>query len=153
MTSPVPAVDPADFTDEAIAKLAPVCNECGTDTERRVVLVRGSAVYARRADLHDLWFWRCSCGAYCGTHIGTLKSKGTPAGFATREARKRAHAAFDPLWKRKATEAGIKLPHARAKGYKWLAAQLEIEPAKCLIGEMTEHDADRVTALCSRYRR
>lgn len=150
LVSDVPNVDPADFTDEALRKLAPVCAECGPGTY--VALVASSRIYPSREDLWGKYLWQCACRAYVGIHEGTLKAKGTPAGRATREARMRAHAAFDPLWEKKVRETGITKGKARGLGYKWLAAQLGIDVKECHIGMMSAHDADRVAKLCSRYR-
>lgn len=149
--SDVPAVDPADFTPEAIAKLAPECGTCGP--RDGIKLVRGSAVYGRRPDLHDKWFWWCPCGNYCGTHAGTLKALGKPANAETRAARSAAHEAFDPMWRRKMERDGVTVHKARGAGYKWLAAQMGIDRKDCHIGAMSLHDARRVVDICSRYRR
>lgn len=44
--------------------------------------------------------WRCmTCDAFVGCHRGTTKPLGTPANAELRQARQRAHGAFDPIWK------------------------------------------------------
>jgi hypothetical protein len=44
--------------------------------------------------------WLCKpCDAYVGCHNNTKEPLGTIANKETREARKRAHEAFDPMWK------------------------------------------------------
>ncbi|WP_267396173.1 MULTISPECIES: zinc-finger-containing protein [unclassified Sphingomonas] len=141
------AVDPRDFTPEALASIAPACADC---SDGQVTMVGGSAVYPHRPDLADKWLWRCSCGAYCGVHPGTLKALGSPAGPVTRRARSAAHAAFDPLWEKRQRLSGLSKGHARGKGYKWLAAQLGVEPKNCHIGMMDAATARRVVEICRR---
>lgn len=108
------------------------CLECGKEAR----LVDGKRIYPHRPDLYAKSFYLCECGAYCGCHPGTTSALGSPCGPATRKARSAAHAAFDPLWKRKTM--------SRHLAYKWLAEQLGIDPADCHIGMMTEATARRV---------
>ncbi|WP_333838779.1 zinc-finger-containing protein [Novosphingobium sp.] len=138
-------VDPADFTPEALAKIAPACGE-GCEPGG-VALASGAVVYPHRPDLAGKWLWRCRCGAYCGTHPN-LFAVGTPAGAATRRAREEAHAAFDPLWRRRAEISGLKPNVARGRGYKWLAQQLGITTKECHIGLMNAAMANRVGEIC-----
>lgn len=72
----------------------------------------------------------------------------SPADLETRRARQDAHAAFDPLWRRKMAKEGISKTKARGRGYKWLAAQIGMDPKHCHIGEMTAADAMRVVEVC-----
>lgn len=137
-------IDPGDFSPEALAKIAPACIECG----RVAKMVGGDVVYPHRPDLSGKWFWRCECGAYCGVHMGTLKALGSPAGPETRKARSEAHAVFDPMWQKRQCLSGLSKHHARGKGYKWLAAQLGIEPKDCHIGMMDAATARRVVEIC-----
>lgn len=139
------AVDPGDFTAEAIDAIAPACGECGTRTH----IATGREIYPHRPDLWEgRHYWRCSCGAYCGVHRGTLKPLGKPAGKETRTARLAAHAAFDPLWQKRERISGITRKQARGRGYKWLAAQLGIDRKACHIGEMDAATARRVVEIC-----
>lgn len=59
-------------------------------------------------------------------HDGTDVAKGTPANKALREARKKAHAAFDPIWKTNQMK--------RRDAYQWLASTLGIPVQECHIG-------------------
>lgn len=148
-------IDPGDFTPEALKAIAPRCSACEAGA---VTLVGVQTIYPNRRDLWQRedgstpWYWRCECGAYCGAHRDTLKPFGTPADAATRQARMDAHAAFDPLWRRKMRKEGLSATKARGKGYKWLAAQLGMEPKFCHIGEMTAADARRVVDVCRNWR-
>ncbi|PTR08651.1 MULTISPECIES: zinc-finger-containing protein [unclassified Novosphingobium] len=140
-------VDPRDFTAKALAKIAPACGEgCAPGS---VSLVSGAEIYRHRPDLAGKWLWQCRCGAYCGTHPN-LSAVGTPAGAATRRAREDAHAAFDPLWRRRAEISGLTPKTARGRGYRWLAQQLGISTKECHIGMMDEATAKRVVEICRR---
>lgn len=119
------------------------CGECGKIAE----LVDGEAVYPHRPDLKAKNFYRCNCGAQVGCHPDTLEPLGPPAGAATRKARSRAHAHFDPLYK----EVGRLKPEGgnpRKRGYKWLSGKLGIPFDQCHIGMMSEAVADQVVKIC-----
>lgn len=121
--------------------LAPTCIECSPP--RVATLIGGAEIYPHRPDLHALWFWRCECGARVGCHKGTRKPLGSPAGPATQAARRAAHAAFDPLWKRKAELDMIAYSEARGAAYRWLGEQLGLAAEDCHIGMMDEATARR----------
>jgi hypothetical protein len=127
-------------------KLARVdCGECG----KPAGLVSGELIYPHRPDLHAKSFWRCcSCLAYVGCHDGTYRPKGSPCGPETRAAWIAAHAAFDPLWRRKMARDGVPQHEARGAGYRWLAEQLGVDPADCHIGMMDVVTARRVVEVC-----
>lgn len=117
----------------------PECGECG----QSAVLVGGDVIYPRRPDLAHKKFWLCVADdAYVGCHEGTIVPLGRPAGRATREARKRAHDAFDPLWKKpdRRTEA----PMSRHRAYEMLALQLGLTRDTCHIGMMDVEMCKRV---------
>lgn len=123
---------------------APICPYC----QQASVLVDGSAMYPHRPDLSDKWFYRCDpCKAWVGCHPNTKTPLGRLANAELRKAKSAAHAAFDPLWKRKTPRKG-----ARSNGYAWLAQQLGIAPADCHIGMMDVDMCKRVVAVCQPYR-
>jgi hypothetical protein len=126
---------------------AVLCGECGATA----ILVTGADVYPHRPDLHALQIWRCACGATVGCHAGSTKPKGTPASAETRRARIAAHAAFDPLWRRKMAKEGVSQKRARGSAYKWLADQLGIEWNDCHIGLFDAATAQRVVTICAPY--
>lgn len=122
-----------------------------------VELVDGKVIYPHRSDLWtsdgvERWWWRCDCGAYVGTHKGTINPLGTPCGDATRKARIAAHAAFDPLWRKRMALSDLTQAKARGRGYKWLAAQLGIKAKDCHIGMMNAEMARRVVDICAAAR-
>jgi len=70
------------------------CPYCGCCAK----LMDSSIIYGRSYGM----LWAClPCNAYVGCHSNspTHKPKGTLANAELREARKRVHAVFDPLWK------------------------------------------------------
>ena len=72
------------------------CPNCGAKAELR----DSSVVYKGR---NFGLVYVCSnfpkCDSYVGVHKGTNRPKGTLADRNTRDARMRAHAAFDQIWK------------------------------------------------------
>lgn len=142
-------VDPADFTPEALAGIAPICGEgCQPGS---VTLSSAAELYPHRPDLAGNWRWRCSCGAHCGTHPN-LTPVGSPASAETRKARMAAHELFDPLWRRRMEISGISQKAARGRAYKWLAEQMGIDRKHCHIGMMNAEQARRVVAICAAIR-
>ena len=129
---------------EALEVTCPYC-------ERHAQMVTGDQIYGE-GRFTERFFYLCPpCMAYVGTHKGTNQPLGALADARTREARKCAHAAFDPLWKRKMLKDNVNKFIARSSGYKWLAKALEIEPESCHIGMMTEEQCNRVVEICSKY--
>ena len=89
-------------------KLKVPCPYCGDEAK----LKDSSIVYGKSYGK----IWICEpCNAYVGVHKNspTFKPLGTLADAPTREWRKKAHAAFDPLWK------GGKM--TRDEAYQWLS--------------------------------
>lgn len=107
--------------------------------EQPAALVTGAVIYPHRPDLHGLRFWQCApCDAFVGCHKNGdgMTPLGTPANKETREARKRAHAAFDPIWRDGST--------SRKKAYNWLASTLGYQQGKCHISWMNAEECNRV---------
>lgn len=112
------------------------CPYCGKAAE----LVTGEVIYPHREDLAHLKFWAClPCDAYVGTHKNSEEAKplGTLANKATRTARMRAHAAFDPIWKNGHM--------SRSNAYEIMAMALGYELSDCHISMMDEDEANNVT--------
>lgn len=126
---------------------AVLCQECG----QAAGMVDGRAIYPHRPDLFAKMFWRCDCGAYVGCHPGTIIALGTPCGPETRAARNAAHAALDPLWRRKIQRDGVPRHEARGAAYAWLADQLSMRPEDCHIAMMDQATARRVVEVCAPY--
>lgn len=110
-----------------------VCPYCDKPAE----LVFGSAIYPHRPDLFKKKFYLCKpCDAYVGCHPDTAKPLGRLANAELRIFKRKAHAAFDPIWKRG--------DMSRTKAYKWLSEKLNIAPQNCHIG-MFDVDLCRAT--------
>lgn len=128
------------YAGRPTSSVAPICPYCNKFS----VPATGEEVYPHRADLfHKLFFVCRPCGARVGRHKDG-KALGTLANEATREARMRAHQAFDPLWK----DGNL----SRSAAYAWLAKALGVSPKDCHIGQMDVATADKVSALSLKRR-
>lgn len=130
----------------------PTCPYC----QRAAVFMQdSSSLYATGKDWGPMW----AClnpaheRAWVGCHPRTTKPLGRLADKALRQAKLRAHAAFDPLWKTKMERDALGQNEARRAGYAWLAKQLGINPADCHVGMFDVATCDRVVALCEPYAR
>lgn len=112
---------------------APICPYCG----RKAILENDSAIYGRS---YGKQLWLCRnfprCDAYVGCHVGTDVPLGRMANKELREAKKKAHAAFDSLWRTGKM--------SRAIAYKWLAEKMGMLLAECHIGMFDVEDCERV---------
>lgn len=129
---------------------APICPYCDNPSR----LVGGVSVYRHRKDLALKQFWLCeNCDAWVGCHDGTIKPLGRLANKELRDAKQRAHAAFDPLWQAKIRRDRVPKKVARGAGYKWLAGQLGIDREHCHIGMFDVPTCRRVVDICASVRR
>lgn len=131
---------------------APICPYCGKES----VLVSGKIVYPHHRDLAGLSFWQCApCDAYVGCHRegvwtiidgekitsdGTLPL-GRLANAELREAKQKAHYAFDPIWKRNADIT-------RHEAYTWLRIALGLSRQDGHIGEFDIEQCNAVVKAC-----
>ena len=107
------------------------------------------------------------CYAWVGCHKGTTNALGRPATKDIREARKLAHAAFDPIWTEiwkdlnagMAEKAGKSVPAFYGKGkarkaiYQWLADEMGIPVDECHISWFDVPDCKRVIEICRKSHR
>jgi hypothetical protein len=86
--------------------------------------------------------WLCSpCDAYVGVHKGGKnKPLGRLANAALREWKKKAHAAFDPIWK-----SNLK---SRKEAYSWLSQALKIPRIYTHIGMFGVDTCKKVVEIC-----
>ncbi|HEY0684693.1 MAG TPA: zinc-finger-containing protein [Steroidobacter sp.] len=100
--------------------------------------------------------WECphaGCDSYVGCHPDG-SPKGTLANRALRNARKAAHASFDPLWQDWA-QAYPDMPHVsgrirqlmRRRAYEWLAEQLQLPFDQTHIAMFDHEQCARVVAV------
>lgn len=120
------------------------CPYCGGSAQ----FVRNSAEFYHGRDFGPLYVCR-PCDARVGCHPGTEKPLGRLANAELRAAKMRAHAAFDPLWKRKAALGKNRYQRkaARSLGYRWLAGQLGIDHKECHIGMFDVETCNRVVEV------
>lgn len=119
-------------------------------------VVGGDTIYPHRPDLAHKKFHLCEpCNAYVGCHeagsYSYVKGKrvvsdgtlplGRLANQSLREAKQRAHAAFDPLWK-----SGDR---TRKQAYGWLAIRMGLSVDDTHIGMLDEDQCDLVVAFCN----
>ena len=96
------------------------CPYCGEEAE----YLSSKAFYGR--DYGSNIYLCRDCDAYVGTHKGSSKALGTMATYELRELRKKAHAAFDPLWKI--------MEMSRRQAYKWLQEVMGLSAEEAHIG-------------------
>jgi hypothetical protein len=110
----------------------------------RAYLRPASAVHGENARTEYLYV--CSrypaCDSYVGVHQKSRKPLGTLADGDLRNARIRAHRAFDRLWK-----SGLM---KKWQAYKWLQAALGLNSGQAHIGQFSAYMCDRVIALSDR---
>ena len=116
-----------------------VCPYCGNKSN----LVSGNDIYPHRLDLGKLNFYMCKpCDAYVGTHKGTIIPLGRLANKELRAWKRKAHDAFDPIWKSK--------DMGRRQAYYWLADKLDIPKNDCHIGDFDTDTCRKVVDICSK---
>ena len=98
-----------------------VCTFCNGP----VSYVENKVVYGKNYGNNPMIYHCDDCGAFVGTHPGTNIPLGTLADGETREARKRAHSAFDHIWKNSRGKV------TRGAAYRWLAGMLKIPRHAC----------------------
>lgn len=116
----------------------PICPYC----HRAADLVSSAEIYGGR-DFGPVWCCK-PCDAWVGCHKGGTKPKGRLADKALRDAKIRAHAAFDPIWK-----SG---EMARGDAYGWLAEHMGVDKRDCHIGMFDLDQCSRVVMVCDWWR-
>lgn len=115
------------------------CPHCGS----AVKIVRNDEIYNGQSFGEWPWAYKCDgnfCDAYVGMHPFTDIPLGTLATHAMRDARKRAKAAFNPIWQ----DGGM----TRSEAYAWLAKQLDIANVEeCHIGWFDVDMCNRVVQV------
>ena len=124
-----------------------ICDYCQGEAE----LVDSSEVYSR--SYGPIWLCR-PCRAWVGVHKNSNDHKplGRLADAELRDWKKRAHAAFDPLWQKKIAREGCSKGKARSAGYKWLADEMGIAYRYCHIGMFDIEQCRQVVGICAKYR-
>ena len=113
-----------------------ICPYCG----KWATCQDSSVVYGRSYG----WIWICFCvpgRAYVGCHSGTKAPLGTLADMETRKFRKRAHAAFDPIWR-----GGV---ITRREAYVWLASVIDVSPEQAHIARSDAEQCRQIIQACA----
>jgi hypothetical protein len=114
------------------------CPYCGQNS----VLMDSAPLYGGIS--YGLVYACMPCKAWVGVHKGTEISLGRLANEELREAKKRAHIAFDRLWQ------GRDPIMKRTKAYAWLAKEMEMDPLDCHIGMMDIINCNYLIYLCEK---
>lgn len=105
------------------------CRFCSGHVE----LVNNAKFYGGREFGWPFAYACCACGARVGCHPGTDIPLGTLADKATMQARRAAHAAFDPLWQNKGAGARKRAYQALSKAMGKHAAHISwMDADECL---------------------
>lgn len=114
------------------------CPYCGGES----VYTSSREVYGGR-DYGMIYLCR-PCNAYVGVHKSEpTVALGRLANAELREWKKKAHAAFDPIWKNGHMD--------RTTAYAWLSEKLCIEKELCHIGMFDVIECKKVIQVCSQY--
>ena len=114
-----------------------LCNYCG----KPAAYVDSSIVYHKS---YGMIYYCPPCTAWVGVHKGTDKPLGRLANAELREWKKKAHAAFDPLWQ------GGKM--RRNQAYAWLAQRLGLPTHLTHIGMFDVITCQQVVRICTNER-
>ena len=96
------------------------CDYCGQIAD----YVDSAIVYGGRS--YGMIYYCRPCDAYVGVHKGSDTPLGRLANANLRFWKKNAHAAFDPIWKRRRM--------TRSQAYSWLSAKMGLPPELTHIG-------------------
>lgn len=96
-------------------------------------------IYRRSYGL--IWIcWSCRAWVSC-------RANGTPRGplanAELRSWRRRAHLAFDRLWR---------TPEERTEAYTWLSQQMRVHPQACHIAQFNKYQCETAIELCHKLR-
>lgn len=134
---PMPTADAERLVETVAVKQAGlVCPDCGGGAK----IIDSSAIYGTSYGPVFACAAYPACDTYVGVHRGTLRPKGTLAGPELRAWRKRAHAAFDPLW-----QSGTL---RRKAAYEWLRESLGVDQERAHIAMLTVEECRKLIELC-----
>jgi len=117
-----------------------LCDYCGRQAE----YVDSAEIYNGKS--YGMIYLCRPCKAYVGVHRGSDKPLGRLADAELREWKKRAHAAFDPLW-----QYG-RFKHRRNAAYAWLAEQMGLTKEETHIGMFDVQQCKQVIEIMNKER-
>ena len=110
------------------------------------VLVNGTALFPFQEDGATELYWTCTpCDAYIGTYRNSTEPRGRLANPELRDAKRRLHKVYDPLWK------AFPKPERTSEKHrvrKWLARRLHIPQDQCFFGIFDLDMAERAIEIC-----
>lgn len=125
-----------------------LCPYCGS----KAVLTNLSDLFPNKGFINE-GVWRTSrmyvcsrypkCDARVGCHPNTEKPLGFLANAKLRNARRKAHTAFDPIWKNKV------MP--RYNAYDWLSKRMGVHIDDCHFGNFDLDDCHRAEYICRAF--
>ena len=115
-----------------------ICDYCGKPAE----LVDSIMVYQH--DHGKIWYCK-DCHAWVGVHRGTEKPLGRLANAELRQWKRKAHRAFDPIWRNKENTT-------RRAAYEWLAEEMGLPVGQAHIGMMDIDQCKEVIRICKEAR-
>jgi hypothetical protein len=121
-----------------------ICPYCGNET----IFVDSAQVYHGKS--YGMIYLCRPCQAWVGVHRGTNQALGRLANAELRRWKQKAHACFDPLWKRK-MEKGFTKKEARKAGYRWLSIEMNLPFEETHIGMFDVEQCQKVVELCTPY--
>lgn len=117
----------------------PTCPYCGS----KAVLIDSKEIYGRSYGPA----WACAmypkCDAYVGCHPRTTIPLGRLSDRRLRQAKNRAHKAFDRLWRNGSM--------SRKESYVWLQERLGMTADECHIGMFDVGDCERVVMAVENF--
>ncbi len=116
------------------------CDYCS----RRAEYVDSAVIYGKS---YGMIYLCRSCNAYVGVHKGSDKPLGRLANAELREWKKRAHAAFDPIW-----QYG-RFRRRRNAAYEWLAEKMGLTKEETHIGMFDVPQCKQVIQIVYNERR
>lgn len=98
------------------------CQYCGGNPLR----MTGAEMFPDRPEIAVKRFLACrDCDAWVGCRAGTWTPVGELADVTLRMARRRAHDAFEAVWRAAAGQTAATDDHARRCAYAWIAAHVK----------------------------
>lgn len=118
--------------------------KCDVCQSERVFYASNAVLYGSEYGKWPMIYICEDCTAWVSCEPGTDTPRGPLVSQEVHQARKRAHAAFDPIWREKKLMA-------RSDAYGWLAEQMGMTRKECHIGLMNDEQADRVVTISLNY--
>lgn len=113
------------------------CHSCGSE---RIICTENKIIYGSNYGDWPLIWYCYECTSLVSCHPNTTIPMGYMATQKVRQARRRAHKAFDPIHRK------YKIM-SRTQAYKWLSSMMNIPREKCHISMLNEEQCEQVISL------